>query len=88
MVPVTNGQRRGMPHSGQATCLPRPRPPRSEIESGHSGIYFGERPSRTVVVGAQQDEFDYPTEIATRSGSIGTQTRWYGTTGIKLQTTT
>jgi uncharacterized membrane protein (UPF0182 family) len=49
-------------------------------------IYFGERPSDWIVVGAQQDEFDYP--LGTGDGTGGdesqVETRWAGTTGIKL----
>ncbi len=50
-------------------------------------IYFGERPSSYIVTGAQQDEFDYPTGESDVGGSVGTQTRWTGTTGIKLDNT-
>ncbi len=50
-------------------------------------IYFGERPSEYIIVGAQQDEFDYPTGESDVGGSIGTQTRWTGTTGIRLDNT-
>src|SRR6478735_8472452 len=50
-------------------------------------IYFGERPSDYVVVGAQQDEFDYPTGTGDASAANGTDTRWTGTTGIKLDNT-
>jgi uncharacterized protein len=49
-------------------------------------IYFGERPSSYLVVGAQQDEFDYPTGDSDGSGSDPT-TRWTGTTGVPLDTT-
>ncbi len=44
-------------------------------------------PSSYIVTGAQQDEFDYPTGESDIGGSIGTQTRWSGTTGIKLDNT-
>ena len=50
-------------------------------------IYFGERDSSYIVVGAQQDEFDYPTGESDVGGSVGTQTRWTGTTGIHLDNT-
>ena len=39
------------------------------------------------MTGAQQDEFDYPTGESDVGGSIGTQTRWTGNTGIKLDNT-
>ena len=54
------------------------------IDPARSGIYFGERPSSYVVVGAQQNEFDYPTGESDTEGSIGTETRWTGTTGVAL----
>ena len=39
------------------------------------------------MTGAQQDEFDYPTGESDAGGSVGAQTRWTGTTGVKLDTT-
>ena len=39
------------------------------------------------MVGAQQDEFDYPTGAGDASAANGTDTRWTGTTGIKLDNT-
>lgn len=50
-------------------------------------IYFGERPSSYVVVGARQSEFDYPTGQDGDTGAAGTSTRWSGATGIRLDTT-
>ena len=50
-------------------------------------IYFGERPSSYIVTGAQEDEFDYPTGDTDTGGSVGAQTRWTGTTGVKLDNT-
>ncbi len=50
-------------------------------------IYFGERSSDYVVVGAKQDEFDYPTGEGDASAANGTDTRWTGTTGIRLDNT-
>jgi uncharacterized membrane protein (UPF0182 family) len=47
-------------------------------------VYFGERESSYVVVGAQQDEFDYPVG---GTDDIKQTTRWSGTTGIRLDTT-
>jgi uncharacterized protein len=46
-------------------------------------IYFGERDSSYVVTGAQEDEFDYPTGESDTGGSVGAQTRWTGTTGMR-----
>ena len=39
------------------------------------------------MVGAQQNEFDYPTGESDTEGSIGTETRWTGTTGVALDNT-
>ncbi|MEO8437373.1 MAG: UPF0182 family protein, partial [Chloroflexota bacterium] len=50
-------------------------------------IYFGERDSSYVIVGAKRNEFDYPTGESDTGGSVGTETRWTGTTGIPLDKT-
>ncbi len=47
-------------------------------------IYFGERPSSYVIVGAKQSEFDYPTGESEDTSGAGIDTRWQGTTGIPL----
>jgi len=85
MVPVNEAGSQGQPNLlignlppvsvGGAPAITQPR------------IYFGERPSSYVVTGAQEDEFDYPTGETDTGGSVGAQTRWTGTTGIKLDTT-
>jgi uncharacterized membrane protein (UPF0182 family) len=85
MVPVNEAGSQGQPNllignlppvsTGGAPTITQPR------------IYFGERPSSYVVTGAQEDEFDYPTGESDTGGSVGAQTRWTGTTGIKLDTT-
>jgi hypothetical protein len=50
-------------------------------------IYFGERPSEYIVVGAQQAEFDFPRGDADPSSpDAGEQTFWRGRTGIPLDT--
>jgi len=54
---------------------------------GEPRIYFGERPSSYVVVGARQNEFDYPTGEGDETGAAGTSTRWTGKTGVRLDTT-
>ena len=68
-----------------ATCRrsrpPARRPSPSRASTSASG------PSSYIVIGAQEDEFDYPTGETDTGGSVGTQTRWTGTTGIKLDTT-
>ena len=85
MVPVNESGSQGQPNLlignlpstsvGGAPTITQPR------------IYFGERPSSYVVVGAQEDEFDYPTGGEDTGTSAGASTRWSGTTGIKLDTT-
>jgi uncharacterized membrane protein (UPF0182 family) len=53
-------------------------------------IYFGERPSNYIVVGAKQAEFDYPPgqQIPGGTDTGGVETRWSGTTGIPLDSIT
>ncbi|MBA3235632.1 MAG: UPF0182 family protein [Chloroflexi bacterium] len=86
MVPVNEVSNEGQPRlfirdlppisSGDAPPVTEPR------------IYFGERPSGYVVVGARQKEFDFPSgSEGDPSSSIGTQTSWTGTTGITLDST-
>ena len=85
MVPVNQVTSEGQPDpiiadlppvsTGGAPTIDQPR------------IYFGERDSSYVVVGARQAEFDYPTGESDQAGSVGTQTRWTGTTGIHLDNT-
>jgi uncharacterized membrane protein (UPF0182 family) len=87
MVPVNEVGSEGQPQLLVSNLPPTSAPGAPTIDPAHSGIYFGERPSSYVVVGAQQDEFDYPTGESDTGGSIGTQTRWTGTTGIKLDNT-
>jgi uncharacterized membrane protein (UPF0182 family) len=84
MVPVNEVDQQGLPR-----LWIRDMPPRSIAGApsvSQPRIYFGERPSDWVVVGAQQNEFDYP--LGTGDGADGTgnqvETRWTGTTGIKL----
>ncbi len=50
-------------------------------------IYFGERSSDYVVVGAKQAEFDYPTGEGDELAASGASTRWTGTTGVKIDST-
>jgi uncharacterized membrane protein (UPF0182 family) len=85
MVPVNEVTAEGQPlllvknlppvSSGGAPAVTQPR------------IYFGESASDYVVVGAKQSEFDYPQGDSTAGAESGVQTRWTGTTGIKLDTT-
>jgi uncharacterized membrane protein (UPF0182 family) len=85
MVPVNEVASEGQPRllignlppvsSGGAPTISQPR------------IYFGERDSAYIVVGARQQEFDYPTGESDTGGSIGTTTSWSGTSGIRLDNT-
>ena len=56
------------------------------IDRSRGSTSANDRPSY-IVVGAQQNEFDYPTGESDTDGSIGTETRWTGTTGIALDNT-
>ncbi len=87
MVPVNEVTPEGQPllliknlppvSSGGAPSVTEPR------------IYFGESLSDYVIVGARQSEFDYPQAEGNGTAGAGpdVQTRWSGTTGIKLDTT-
>ena len=85
MVPVNEVASEGQPRllignlppvsTGGAPAVSEPR------------IYFGERESSYIVVGARQQEFDYPTGDSDTGGSIGTVTSWTGSTGIRLDNT-
>ncbi len=85
MVPVNEIASEGQPRllignlpsvsSGGAPTVTEPR------------IYFGERDSSYVVVGARQAEFDYPTGETDEASSAGTTTSWSGTSGIRLDNT-
>jgi hypothetical protein len=85
MVPVNEVASEGQPRllignlppvsSGGAPAVTEPR------------IYFGERNSSYVVVGARQAEFDYPTGETEGVDSAQTTTSWSGTSGIRLDNT-
>ena len=83
MVPVNE-----VANEGQPRLLIRNLPPASTAgapEVREPRIYFGERTSDYVVVGAKQAEFDYPRGgEADPGGTAGVETRWTGTTGIPL----
>jgi hypothetical protein len=87
MVPVNEVSGEGQPQLLVSNLPPASVGGAPTIDPAHSGIYFGERPSSYVVVGAQSNEFDYPTGESDTEGSIGTETRWTGTTGVKLDNT-
>ena len=84
MVPVNEIGSEGQPKLLISNLPPTSSGGAPTIDPAHSGIYFGERDSSYVVVGAQQNEFDYPTGESDTEGSIGTETRWTGTTGVAL----
>ena len=86
MVPVNE-----VTNEGQPQLLIRNIPPVSSggaPEIREPRIYFGESTRDWVVVGARQSEFDYQQGSTSAVGSDQTvETRWTGTTGIKLDTT-
>ena len=86
MVPVNE-----VVSEGQPVLFIRNLPPVSSNgapEVKEPRIYFGERPSGYVVVGAKQAEFDYPRgDQANNTDTTGIETRWSGNTGIKLDNT-
>jgi hypothetical protein len=85
MVPVNEVASQGQPRliirdlppisSGDAPTITEPR------------VYFGERDSSYIVVGAKQPEFDYPRGQPAGGAENFVETRWQGQTGIKLDTT-
>ncbi|HEX6868087.1 MAG TPA: UPF0182 family protein [Candidatus Limnocylindrales bacterium] len=87
MVPVNEVGSEGQPRLLVSNLPPVSTNGAPTIDLARSGIYFGERPSSYIVVGARQNEFDYPTGQGDTDGSIGTETRWTGTTGIALDKT-
>ncbi len=87
MVPVNEVGSEGQPRLLISNLPPTSVSGAPTIDPAYSGIYFGERPSSYVVVGAQQNEFDYPTGESDTEGSIGTETRWTGTSGVALDNT-
>jgi len=48
-------------------------------------IYFGEKPTGYVIVGAKQPEFDYPQGAGGTGAEAVTTTVWSGTTGIPAE---
>ena len=85
MVPVNEVATQGQPR-----LIIRDLPPISSAgapEISEPRIYFGERASSYVVVGARQAEFDYPRGQTPTGVDEVVETRWQGTTGIKLDTT-
>ncbi|HEX5148976.1 MAG TPA: UPF0182 family protein, partial [Candidatus Limnocylindrales bacterium] len=85
MVPVNEVTSEGQPEVLIGNLPPVSRGGAPEVTQ--SRIYFGERDSSYVVVGARQQEFDYPTGETETGGSVGTTTSWTGTSGIQLDNT-
>ena len=85
MVPVNE-----VTNEGQPLLLVKDLPP---VSSGGAApvtqprIYFGESLSDYVIVGARQSEFEYPQGDNAAGAETDIQTRWAGTTGIRLDTT-
>ena len=85
MVPVNE-----IATQGQPRLIIRDLPPISSAGAPaitEPRVYFGERESSYVVVGARQAEFDYPRGQTATGSDVVVETRWQGTTGIKLDTT-
>jgi uncharacterized membrane protein (UPF0182 family) len=85
MVPVNE-----VSNEGQPRLFIRNLPPVSSDgapEITEPRIYFGERPSDYIVVGAKQAEFDYPTGQGETDGVSGVETKWTGDSGIALDNT-
>ena len=85
MVPVNE-----VSNEGQPRLFIRNLPPVSTAgapDITQPRIYFGERPSGYVVVGAKQREFDYPRGDEEAGGEDVIETSWTGRTGIRLDNT-
>ena len=85
MVPVNEVASQGQPRLVIENLPPASSQGAPEIKEPR--VYFGERPSSYVVVGARQAEFDYPRGQTAGGADVPVETRWTGTTGIKLDTT-
>ncbi|MEO7229569.1 MAG: UPF0182 family protein, partial [Candidatus Limnocylindrales bacterium] len=85
MVPVNE-----VTSEGQPVLLVKNLPPVSSQGAPkvtEPRIYFGESLSDYVIVGARQSEFDYPQGDGAAGAETDVQTRWTGTTGIRMDTT-
>ncbi len=84
MVPVNEVANEGQPRLFIGNLPPVSTAGAPEITEPR--IYFGERSSDYVIVGAKQAEFDYPRGEAEGGGTdtSGVETNWTGTTGIRL----
>ena len=85
MVPVNE-----VANEGQPRLIIRDLPPVSSAGAPpitQPRIYFGERASDYVVVGAKQAEFDFPTGEGEETATGGTETRWTGQSGVHIDNT-
>jgi uncharacterized protein len=84
MVPVNEVDAQGLPEFFIRDMPPVSAPGAPVVTQPR--IYFGERPSDWVIVGARQAEFDYPVGTGDGTDGEGQQvtTTWSGTTGISL----
>ena len=85
MVPVNEVASQGQPHLVIENLPPKSSEGAPDIKEPR--VYFGERPSSYVVVGARQAEFDYPRGQTAGGADVPVETTWTGKTGIKLDTT-
>ncbi len=85
MVPVNE-----VTSEGQPLLLVKNLPPVSSggaPDVAEPRIYFGESLSDYVIAGARQSEFDYPQADNATGTETDVQTRWTGTSGIRMDTT-
>ena len=78
---ITMSQVDKITSSGQPDMLVKNIPPEStvnEIDITRPEIYFGEQTNEYIIVGTNEDEFDYP------DGDSNRYTRYEGSAGIKL----
>jgi uncharacterized membrane protein (UPF0182 family) len=85
MVPVNEVASQGLPHLVVQNLPPVSSDGAPKITEPR--VYFGERPSSYVVVGAKQAEFDYPRGQNVGGAEDAVKTNWVGSTGIRLDTT-
>jgi uncharacterized membrane protein (UPF0182 family) len=85
MVPVNEVASQGQPRLVIENLPPVSSQGAPEVKEPR--VYFGERPSSYVIVGAKQNEFDYPRGQTAGGADVPVETTWTGKTGIKLDTT-
>src|SRR5262249_14427314 len=87
MVPVNEVQGQGQPNLWIKDLPPVSTSGAPTVDQPR--IYFGEEATDYIITGARQAEFDYPSGFGgdAASGEGGTEYRWTGDSGIKLDTT-